>query len=123
MIRLNAECVFTRCGASQVPAEALCVEERLFEAQAARDQAQQRCTRLQGRLEELFGAALLDERQREALRRGKGAAATRARESELIATVESLQRALERKQREAEHLVPSSRLMQVRTLADERSVA
>ena len=99
------------------------MEERLFEAQAARDQAQQRCTRLQGRLEELFGAALLDERQREALRRGKGAAATRARESELIATVESLQRALERKQREAEHLVPSSRLMQVRTLADERSVA
>ena len=103
------------------------LEEQLFEAQAARDEARARCTRLESRLQELFGAALLSEQQREALRQSSskrntggsagGAAAARARENDLIATIESLQKALEKKQRDAEHTVPSSRHMQVRMSA------
>jgi hypothetical protein len=90
------------------------LEELLFEARAQRDEALQRCTRLHGRLEELFGVTLLEERERDCPTKGLGrTGVSRARENELIATIESLQRALERKQREAEHLVPSSRHMQV----------
>lgn len=88
------------------------IEEQLFEAQAARTAAEAKCTRLQSRLHELFGAALLSERQREALARRKGPTAAKAREDELIATIESLQRALEKQQSDAQQSVSSSRLMQ-----------
>jgi hypothetical protein len=90
------------------------VEEQLFETCAARDEALQRCARLEGRLQDLFGAALLSERQHSVLQKGQGRTASRMRENELIVTIQTLQRALERKQRDAEHMVPSSRHMQVR---------
>lgn len=94
----------------------MALEEQLFEAQLQRDEAIQRCTRLQGRLEELFGVTQLEERDRSTLRKAGSLGSSCARENELMATIESLQRALERKQREAEHLVPSSRHMQVSSL-------
>ena len=90
------------------------VEEQLFEAQAARTAADAKCTRLESRLQELFDAALLSERQREALARRKGPSAAKAREDELIATIESLQRALEKQQLDLQQSVPSSRHMQAR---------
>lgn len=90
------------------------LEEQLFEVHVARTAAESKCTRLESRLQELFGAALLSERQREALARRKGPTAAKAREDELIATIESLQRALEKQQLEAQQSVPSSRHMQER---------
>jgi hypothetical protein len=92
------------------------LEGQLFEARAERDEAQHRCVRLEARLRDLFAASLLSEAQAVALRHGKGPASARVRENELIATIQTLQRALARQQQSAQSMVASSRHMQVRPL-------
>lgn len=90
------------------------LEEALFEARMAAEDAEARCVRFKLRLSHLFDASLMDVAQQRALRTGKTGAAARLRENELLATIETLQRALERKAKEAQHMIASSKFMQVR---------
>ena len=84
-----------------------------MEAVAARAIAEAAQDRLSLRLKDLFGATLLENGQRDALRSSRGPVAARLRENELLVTIEALQRDLTRQQRDASHSISNARFMQV----------